>query len=231
MSVGEGDSSVRAGPEPVDPASRATGAISTAVPDEPGLLVQTTVEVLDGGPILEVAHTTRGCWHLCGLAHLTRHGARDTSTRPGSTIPAVASWALLEARDPSLAQVAGLPPAGPPDGTQPSAPGGAVPPRALTRWQPAVAHRRSRTIPPTPRAAHRSGAAGAGRHRALIGPSRRAGPSVPTSCRRGRSDLEDLGVGDVAGHEPGADGRPARRLVSGPAGRRGAPAREPLEVA
>ena len=106
-------------PELVDPSPRATntvgatnteGATSTAAPSEPGLLVQTTVEVLDGGPILEVAHTTHGCWHLTGHAHPTHHGDRPVTTRPGSTIPAAASWALLVVRDPSLSQVAGLPP-------------------------------------------------------------------------------------------------------------------------
>jgi hypothetical protein len=96
--------------DPVDPNSKATttGDTAPATRDRPGL-VQTTVEVLDGEPVLVVAHTAHGCWHLSGHSHLAHVGYLGSAARPGSTVPAAGSWAPLITRDPSLAQVADLP--------------------------------------------------------------------------------------------------------------------------
>lgn len=104
-------SSVRRGSGPEHPTSAATSyATASATPARPGL-VQTTVEVLDGAPVLDVAHTTSGCWQLRGP---DQH--REATANHGATVwphtsmtPAVASWKHLTACDPSLNQLPGLP--------------------------------------------------------------------------------------------------------------------------
>jgi hypothetical protein len=83
----------------LDPTRPPGGDTITTAPGEPGL-VHTTVEILDGAPVLEVAHSAHGCWHL---------GGHSDATPPEPSTPAAASWAHLVERDPSLAQVAGLP--------------------------------------------------------------------------------------------------------------------------
>lgn len=88
----------------------ASDATASAAPAQPGL-VQTTVDVLDGAPVVAVAHTASGCWQLRGPDEPRDSAAEDGDriwTRT-STTPAVASWAHLAARDPSLNQLTGLP--------------------------------------------------------------------------------------------------------------------------